>query len=252
MKMMSATQPFLSGAISKTVNLSEDATVEEIENVYMDAWRLGLKAVALYRDGSKRFQPLSFSKKDKDGAQDFEKGVPRRTKLPNTRTSITHKFNIGGHEGYLTFGLYPDGKPGELFITMNKEGSTIGGLMDTVGTLVSISLQYGVPIEDVLKKFKHQKFEPKGIMFSGHRNIKTAESIVDYIGQFMEKVFVRGETDLEFNVDLSSVEKSEEEEELAGEPGGFCTTCGTQMIKRGHCTEECPSCHNQTQNGCGA
>ncbi|MDP6641382.1 MAG: vitamin B12-dependent ribonucleotide reductase [Nitrososphaerales archaeon] len=250
LKMMAAAQPFLSGAISKTVNLSEEASVEDIEAVYMDAWRLGLKAVALYRDGSKRFQPLSFSKKDEEDSDVLE-AKPARVKLPNTRASLTHKFNVGGHEGYLTFGLYPNGQPGELFITMNKEGSTIGGLMDTLGTLVSISLQYGVPVEDMIKKFRHQKFEPKGIMFSGHKNIKTAESIVDYIGQFMEKVFVYGETDVEIEAGVPSKEKLVEEE-LSGELGGFCSTCGTQMIKRGHCLEECPSCHNQSQNGCGS
>jgi len=123
--------------------------------------------------------------------------------------------------------------------------------MDTMGTLVSISLQYGVPVEDIIKKFRHQKFEPRGIIFAGYKNINSAESIVDYIAQFMERVFVHGETDLELKTGISGEEKVEEEE-LTGELGGFCPICGTQMIKRGHCMEECPNCHSQNQNGCGA
>jgi ribonucleoside-diphosphate reductase alpha chain len=255
-KMMAAVQPFLSGAISKTVNLPKEATVEEIEKVYMEAWKLGLKAVALYRDESKRFQPLSFSKKEKK--EEIIEERPLRKKLPSTRSSLTHKFRIANHEGYLTFGLYPEGGPGELFINMSKEGSTIGGLMDTIGTLVSISLQYGVSIEDLAKKFRHQKFEPRGVVFEGHKDIKTAESIIDYIGQFMELVFVNSKIKDNLLVHetikgkvpdakLSNFINTEE-----GELGGFCNICGTQMIKRGHCIEECPSCHYQNQNGCGS
>ncbi len=264
LRMMSAVQPFLSGAISKTVNLPESADVNEIEEVYINAWKMGLKAVALYRDKSKRFQPLSFKKKEKKEL--IVEAKPTRRKLPNSRASIIHKFQIADHEGYLIFGLYPDGKPGELFINMSKEGSTIGGLMDIIGTLVSISLQYGVPIEDVIKKFKHQKFEPRGIVFDGHPDIKTAESILDYIGQFMEKTFLQGKKNLEaykplnlnseesdFNEDSyeSKNQDNSEMTEPEGELGGFCTICGTQMIKKGHCNEHCPKCGHHNQNGCG-
>jgi ribonucleoside-diphosphate reductase alpha chain len=234
-----------------------EASVEEIEKVYLESWRLGLKAVALYRDGSKRMQPLNFSKKE-DKTQTKE-NIPIRKKLPITRASLTHKFKIANHEGYLTFGLYPDGLPGELFINMSKEGSTIGGLMDMIGTLVSISLQYGVPIDNIAKKFKHQKFEPRGIVFEGDKDIKTAESIIDYIGQFMEIIFVKNKVTETLSV-VPADKKVELEkksapikinEELIGELGGFCIICGTQMIKRGKCVEECPGCHYQTQSGCG-
>ena len=172
--MMTAVQPFISGAISKTVNLPKEVSVQEIENVYIEAWQNGLKAVALYRDQSKRIQPLSFSKKQ-------EKAVPVRRKLPLTRNSITHKFDIAGHEGYITIGMYDDGSPGETFITMSKEGSTIGGLMDGFATSLSMNLQYGVPLQTLVNKFKHQRFEPKGIVWEGHPEIKTADSVIDYI-----------------------------------------------------------------------
>ena len=186
LKMMEAVQPFLSGAISKTVNLPEEATVEEIEQTYIDAWKMGLKAVALYRDNSKRIQPLNFSKKG------LEKEVshPLRRKLPTTANSIRHKFNVANHEGYLHVGLYEDDSPGEVFITMNKEGSTIGGLMDVIGTLTSVALQYGVPLEDLIRKFRFQRFEPKGLILEGHPEIKTADSVIDYIFHFMDKQFL--------------------------------------------------------------
>ena len=160
-KMMAAAQPFLSGAISKTVNMPRETTPEDIAGAYVEGWRLGLKAIAIYRDGSKESQPLSTST---EGDKNAEKAVaaPRRERLPDTRRSVTHKFNVGGHEGYITVGLYDDGRPGELFITMAKEGSTIGGLMDSFGTAVSMSLQYGVPLEVYTKKFSHTRFEPWG------------------------------------------------------------------------------------------
>jgi len=259
-RMMAAVQPFLSGAISKTVNLPSEATIDEIEKVYMESWKLGLKAVALYRDGSKRIQPLNFSNKNKEKEEKKEViEVPLRKKLPITRASLTHKFRISNHEGYLIFGLYENGLPGELFINMSKEGSTIGGLMDIIGTLVSISLQYGVPIEDLIKKFKHQKFEPRGIVFEGHEEIKTAESIIDYIGQFMEAIFVKNAGKNIVKADMP-IRTNEDNKKITnfvntninmGEPGGFCNICGTQMIKKGKCVEECPSCHYQTQSGCG-
>ena len=152
--MMAAAQPFLSGAISKTVNMPRDTTTEDIAKAYFDGWKLGLKALAIYRDGSKESQPLATSTEgQRAAAAAAAVAKPRRERLPDTRQSITHKFSVAGHEGYITVGLFPDGRPGELFITMAKEGSTIGGLMDAFGTAVSMSLQYGVPLEDYVRKF---------------------------------------------------------------------------------------------------
>jgi ribonucleoside-diphosphate reductase alpha chain len=197
-RMMAAAQPFLSGAISKTVNLPNTATVEDIMQTYIEAWKLGLKAVAIYRDGSKRSAPLNV-KKNKDMGT-VEQAVvavpvaqpkPTRRRMSDTRISITHKFDIAGHEGYLTVGLFDDDKqPGELFITMAKEGSTIGGLMDTIGTLVSLALQYGVPIEAMVKKFAHSRFEPSG--FTRNPDIQIAKSIPDYIFRWMGNQFITG------------------------------------------------------------
>jgi ribonucleoside-diphosphate reductase alpha chain len=187
--MMGAAQPFLSGAISKTVNMPRDTTPADIAQAYLEGWKLGLKALAVYRDGSKESQPLSTSTEG-DKSADKSKSVPRRERLPDTRTSITHKFNVAGHEGYITVGLYPDGRPGELFITMAKEGSTIGGLMDAFGTAVSMSLQYGVPLEDYVRKFSHTRFEPMG--FTSNPDIKFAKSIVDYIFRWLGNTFLPG------------------------------------------------------------
>ncbi len=181
--MMAAAQPFLSGAISKTVNMPEDSTVEDIQEAYMEGWRLGLKALAIYRDGSKKSQPLATSKEgDRDG-EAVPVPVPARRRLPATRQSLTHKFSVGGHEGYITVGLFEDGVPGELFITMAKEGSTIGGLMDTIGTLTSMSLQYGVPLDALTSKFSHMRFEPSG--WTGNPEIPNAKSVVDYIFRWL-------------------------------------------------------------------
>ncbi|RMG16253.1 MAG: vitamin B12-dependent ribonucleotide reductase [Deltaproteobacteria bacterium] len=196
-KMMAATQPFLSGAISKTVNLPADATVEEIEEAYLEAWRLGLKAIAIYRDGCKRTQPLNAGKaspaKGRTGAasaEAAEESRPRtaRRRLPDERQAITHKFSIGGHEGYLTVGLYEDGTPGEIFITMSKEGSTISGLMDAFATSISMALQYGVPLEVLVDKFSHTRFEPSG--FTGNKEIPIAKSITDYIFRWLALKFL--------------------------------------------------------------
>jgi len=187
-RMMAAAQSFISGAISKTVNMPKESTVKDVEGALMEGWRLGLKALAIYRDGSKGVQVLS-TKKEPEKA---EKPVaaPRRERLPDTRKSITHKFSVAGHEGYITVGLYPDGRPGELFITMAKEGSTIGGLMDCFGTAVSMSLQYGVPLEVYVNKFSHTRFEPWG--HTKHPDIRIAKSIVDYIFRWMGVTFLPG------------------------------------------------------------
>ena len=185
--MMAAAQPFLSGAISKTVNMPRESTPEHIAGAFMEGWKLGLKALAVYRDGSKESQPLSTrSESDKAAAQPLP--PPRRERLPDTRQSITHKFSVNGHEGYITVGLYPDGRPGELFITMAKEGSTIGGLMDCFGTAVSMSLQYGVPLKVYVEKFSHTRFEPQGI--TSNPEIRVATSIVDYIFRWLGKTFL--------------------------------------------------------------
>jgi len=187
-RMMGAAQPFLSGAISKTVNMPRDTAPEDVAGAYLEGWRLGLKALAIYRDGSKEVQPLSTRKKKEKEAEKVVPG-PRRERLPDTRQSITHKFSVSGHEGYITVGLYPDGRPGELFITMAKEGSTIGGLMDCFGTAVSMSLQYGVPLEVYVNKFSHTRFEPMG--FTKNPDVKIAKSIVDYIFRWLGITFLK-------------------------------------------------------------
>ncbi|CAN5594083.1 vitamin B12-dependent ribonucleotide reductase [soil metagenome] len=217
LRMMAAAQPFLSGAISKTVNMPETATVDEIMNTYIEGWRLGLKAIAIYRDGSKRSAPLN-TRKTKDMGTLADDGVvqpereqlesriveldeeiaalrcqldqPVRHRMSDTRMSLTHKFEIAGHEGYITVGLYEDGQPGELFIQMSKEGSTIGGLMDTVATLTSMALQYGVPLESLVKKFAYQRFEPSG--FTKNPDIRNASSITDYVFRWLGCQFIKG------------------------------------------------------------
>jgi len=233
LRMMSATQPFISGAISKTINMPESATVDEIAEAYMQAWKLGLKAVAIYRDGSKKAQPLSSmgsatakggSGAAGSGRAGLQAGVPgvdsdesglgrpglqpgtaeppaedeqaappkaNRHRLPDERLSITHKFNVGGHEGYLTVGLYKDGKPGEIFITMAKEGSTVSGLMDSFACAVSIGLQHGVPLKLLVEKFAHTRFEPSG--WSGNPDIGFAKSIMDYIFRWLQLRFLTGQ-----------------------------------------------------------
>jgi ribonucleoside-diphosphate reductase alpha chain len=218
LRMMAAAQPFLSGAISKTVNMPATATVDEIMNTYIEGWRLGLKAIAIYRDGSKRSAPLNTRKTKDMGGTDHESEVasldrdelesriveldqevaslrcrldqPSRHRMPDTRMSLTHRFEIAGHEGYITVGLYEDRQPGELFITMSKEGSTIGGLMDTVGTLTSIALQYGVPLQGLVKKFAYQRFEPSG--FTKNPDIRNATSITDYVFRWLGCQFIPG------------------------------------------------------------
>jgi len=192
LKMMGAVQPFISGAISKTINMPAAATVDEIEMAYVEAWKLGLKAVAVYRDGCKRSQPLSTGK-DKEKLTDL--GVPPtavRRKLPDERESITHKFSISGHEGYITVGKYEDGTPGEIFITMAKEGSTISGLMDSFATMTSLALQHGVPLNFLVDKFTHTRFEPSG--FTKNPEIPMTKSIMDYIFKWLATKFLDRES----------------------------------------------------------
>ncbi|MDQ7814729.1 MAG: vitamin B12-dependent ribonucleotide reductase [Patescibacteria group bacterium] len=195
--MMSAVQPFISGAISKTVNLPNEATVEDIEKAYVEAWRLGLKAVAVYRDGCKRSQPLTTTKQEvKENekvtaavtAAPVEVPYARRRRLPDERKSITHKFKVGSHAGFITVGLYDDGTPGEIFITLSKEGSTLRGMLDAFATSVSIGLQYGVPLKILVNKFAHVRFEPSG--FTQNANIRVAKSVIDYIFRWLGMKFL--------------------------------------------------------------
>jgi ribonucleoside-diphosphate reductase alpha chain len=197
LKMMAAVQPFISGAISKTINMPKESTAEDISAAYTEGWKLGLKAVAIYRDGSKRLQPVSTKKHKEAKAKATDEAPaparPFRRRLPDTRQSITHKFSVAGHEGYLTVGLYEDGQPGELFITMAKEGSTVGGLMDVIGTCTSMALQYGVPLITLVDKFRHARFEPAGM--TSNRDIPFAKSLIDYIFCWLGCQFIPGYAD---------------------------------------------------------
>ena len=204
-KMMGAAQPFLSGAISKTVNMPTDVTSDDIMNAYIEAWKLGLKAIAVYRDGCKRTQPLSTSMDAmmKDGKREATgKALPARRRLQDERSSITHKFSIAGHEGYITVGMFEDATPGEVFITMSKEGSTVSGLMDSLATSISIALQYGVPLRVMVDKFSHARYEPSG--FTNNSDIPIAKSISDYIFRWLGKKFLNEDGEM-----LSQVPQSD-------------------------------------------
>jgi ribonucleoside-diphosphate reductase alpha chain len=271
-KMMGATQPFLSGAISKTVNVPKEATIEEIEQAYIDSWRIGAKAVSIYRDGSKRTQPLNTSRdKEKVAAPAVEAG-PRRRRLPDERAAITHKFDIAGHEGYITVGLYEDGLPGELFIVMAKEGSTISGFADAFAQAISYALQYGVPLQDLVDKFSHVRFEPSGM--TRNPDVRFAKSIVDYIFRWMASKFLS--QDVQYRVGVNNREEvvtSPEQLPLdvaaaaGAAPTGAvsskaissfaaiqnqedappCSTCGSIMVRSGACYK-CSNCG--TTSGC--
>ncbi|MBI2619737.1 MAG: vitamin B12-dependent ribonucleotide reductase [Ignavibacteriales bacterium] len=246
-KMMAAVQPFLSGAISKTVNLPTDVTADEIMQAYIEGWRLGLKAIAVYRDGCKRTQPLSTSLKKRE-AKDGKNGIVRR-RLPDERQSITHKFSIAGHEGYITVGMFEDGMPGEVFITMSKEGSTISGLMDSFATSISIALQYGVPLKVMVDKFSHARYEPSG--FTNNPDIPIAKSISDYIFRWLGVKFMSPEGIAAVEAsDTSSGEQKRSEGKSSkssavesNEKVVFqtqsdappCHECGSIMIRSGSC-----------------
>jgi ribonucleoside-diphosphate reductase alpha chain len=266
-RMMGAVQPFISGAISKTVNMPTNATIEDIEEAYIESWKLGLKAVAVYRDGCKRTQPLNTSssadqKKDKDAAiakATAQASVqPDRRRLPAECSSYRHKFEIAGHEGYIHVGFYEDGKPGEIFIKMAKEGSTISGLMDTIATLTSLSLQYGVPLEALVKKFEHVRFEPSG--FTQNPDIPIAKSLTDYIFRFLGTrfgegrgaAFVRSEPAAEpapavEAPTLAAVPKRQPEADssvkfiLPEADAPSCADCGSMMVRNGACYK-CLNC----------
>jgi ribonucleoside-diphosphate reductase alpha chain len=209
LKMLAAVQPFISGAISKTINMPEESTSEEILQAYVEGWQMGLKAVAIYRDGCKRSQPLSTKR---DEPMQVVVAAPERRavrrKLADERRAITHKFSINDHEGYLTVGLYEDGQPGEIFLVMAKEGSTISGLMDSFATSISIALQYGVPLQTLVDKFSHTRFEPSG--FTKNPEIPIAKSITDYIFRWLASKFLSREDKAAAGVILR--------DELPGEP----------------------------------
>ena len=270
-KMMAAVQPFLSGAISKTVNMPEQASVDEIMETYIEGWKRGLKALAIYRDGCKRSQPVSTGSSEKKAEAEAKapgtngsKAHPLRRRLPNTRRSITHKFEIGGHEGYLTVGLYEDGSPGELFITMAKEGSTIGGIMDAFGTAISICLQYGVDVQTLVNKFVHTRFEPSG--FTKNPDIPIAKSLMDYIFRWLGLTFVKGyderqvsaeepeELDSEATVTKTAAQartatqrealkKLDDQFTHFMEDAPICDTCGSITVRNGACYR-CFNCGN--------
>jgi len=287
-KMMGATQPFISGAISKTVNVPKEATVEEIMQAYIQAWKLGAKAISIYRDGSKRTQPLNTSKGDDKGqnkafsAQGATAASPAdvqatartpvRRKLPDERQAITHKFDIQGHEGYITVGLFEDGQPGEIFLVMAKEGSTISGFADAFAQAISYALQYGVPLQALVDKFSHVRFEPSGM--TRNPEIRFAKSIVDYIFRWLASKFLSPEA--QFHAGVNGRELDEHAGHTlmptgatsavpaagsgvtAAAPGPFstiqnqedappCSTCGSIMIRSGACYK-CVNCGNTS--GC--
>ncbi len=248
LKMMAAVQPFISGAISKTINMPEQSSVDEIADAYMEAWRLGLKAVAIYRDGSKAVQPLntgSSAGQDDDASAD-QGARPLRRRLPDERESLTHKFSVGGHEGYMTVGLYEDGRtPGEIFIRMSKEGSTISGLMDNFATAISLALQYGVPLKTLVEKFQHVRFEPSG--WTNNERIRYAKSITDYIFRWLGSRFVSEEYSASEVGEASKLAVTDPDPQQAFAfqetpvDGPLCAECGSIMTVSGSCYR-CPNC----------
>jgi ribonucleoside-diphosphate reductase alpha chain len=271
-RMMGATQPFISGAISKTVNVPKEASVDEIMEAYIESWRLGAKAVSIYRDGSKRTQPLNTSK-DKTQAE-VEKvvasmGQPVRRRLPDERQSITHKFDIAGHEGYITVGLFEDGQPGELFLVMAKEGSTISGFADAFAQAISYALQYGVPLQVLVDKFSHARFEPSGM--TRNPDIRFAKSIVDYIFRWLATKFLSN--DAQYHAGVNNREERRDESKVESpkdvvpafrpapaapksappattyaaaaiqnqEDAPPCSMCGSIMVRSGSCYK-CANC----------
>ena len=270
-KMIGATQPFISGAISKTINVPKEATIEQIEQAYVDAWRLGTKAVSIYRDGSKRTQPLNTSRGSSVETSPAVKEMtqPVRHKLPDERHAITHKFDIAGHEGYITVGLFEDGSPGEIFLVMAKEGSTISGFADAFAQAVSYALQYGVPLQVLVDKFSHVRFEPSGL--TKNPDVRLAKSIVDYIFRWLATKFLSPEAQYRAGVNVrgehAEVDKEVEQLTLSApgpesresaspesakarvtpyaiqndEDAPPCSTCGSIMIRNGACYK-CVNC----------
>ncbi len=266
LRMMASTQPFLSGAISKTINMPEESTVEDIMQAYMESWKLGLKAVAIYRDNSKRSQPLSAAGK-KEEAPAVAAPAPeqrelfarmQREKLPTERSSVTHKFSIGGHEGYITVGMYEDGRPGEVFIKMSKEGSTLSGVMDGLALTISIGLQYGVPLKALVDKLINTRFEPSG--YTANPNIRFTTSVLDYIARWLGSKFIsaeylklNGETTMAAPAPADPVMMTRSSEAIASRPrdehegAPTCSECGMLMVPNGSCYK-CENCGNTS--GC--
>jgi ribonucleoside-diphosphate reductase alpha chain len=268
-KMMAAAQPFLSGAISKTINMPEESTIEDIMNAYIESWKLGLKAVAIYRDNSKRSQPLSAAGKKKGKKAEAVVAEPeqrelfaraQREKMPVERDSVTHKFSVGGHEGYLTVGMYEDGRPGELFIKMAKEGSTLSGVMDGLALTISLGLQYGVPLKVFVDKLVNTRFEPSGI--SANSNIRFATSVLDYIarwlgGKFISSDYLKlngatvgdrvGFNGLHNSVAAGTTAAPQMSESISYSPrdahegAPTCSECGMLMVPNGACYK-CENC----------
>jgi ribonucleoside-diphosphate reductase alpha chain len=272
LRMMGTVQPFLSGAISKTVNLPEDATSQDIVAAYVEGWKLGLKALAVYRDGSKRTQPLNTSRDAHSNVTPITSAIgatvtaagPHRVKLPDERQALTHKFSIAGHEGYLTIGMYEDGMPGEIFLRMAKEGSTVSGLMDTIATMTSMALQYGVPLRTLVDKFSHTRFEPSG--FTNNPEIPIAKSITDYVFRYLGNRYLSGEADIDDTSNYNSGQAGDAIG-LAASPRGAiaggseafaghlnsrasfvnqadapaCMDCGAIMVRNGACYK-CLNC----------
>lgn len=276
-KMMSAVQPFISGAISKTVNMPNSVTVDEIMQTYVNSWKMGLKAIAIYRDGSKRTQPLTTSLDEKDKSKPVEKVAykPLRKRLPDQRDATIHKFSINGNEGYLMVGLYADGSPGEIFVVMSKEGSTISGLMDAFATSISIALQYGVPLRVLVNKFIHTRFEPAGM--TNNPEVRFAKSVVDYIFRYLGLKYLSKEDQDALGLAKTMVENNEAQAKLVEptpkpseqkivehasttrlEPdlltfdpqsdAPACDNCGMIMVRAGSCYK-CLNCGNTS--GCG-
>jgi ribonucleoside-diphosphate reductase alpha chain len=251
-KMMSSVQPFISGAISKTVNVPESITVDQIADLYMQAWKMGVKAIAIYRDNSKRTQPLNIggTKSKEKEASAFK---PVRRKLPAVRKALTHKFSIGGHEGYITVGMYADGQPGEIFLVMAKEGSAISGLMDSFATAISLALQYGVPLKVLIDKFSHVRFEPSG--HTGNPEVPFAKSIVDYIFRWLASKFLCPEEQIHAGVHVQNKPEPASNEPAAASSAPLndmksmyalddaptCAGCGSIMVRNGSCYK-CMNC----------
>jgi ribonucleoside-diphosphate reductase alpha chain len=266
-KMMAAVQPFLSGAISKTVNMPSDATVEDIAEAYLQAWKMGVKAVAIYRDGSKTNQVLT-TKKDKGKTEpgtagDILAGLPAvaavlddlnapphavRHRLPDTRPAVTHKFSIAGHEGYLTVGLYKNGQPGEIFVAMAKEGSTLSGLMDSFALVFSLSLQHGVPLTTLCSKLAHTGFDPSG--WTGNADLGYAKSIMDYLARWLELQFLKSKQGVLFETKPATAPVSAAPTTstgLASSDSPACPDCGALTVRNGSCFK-CMECGSTT--GC--
>ncbi|MFQ5351059.1 MAG: vitamin B12-dependent ribonucleotide reductase, partial [Thermoanaerobaculia bacterium] len=251
LKMLGAVQPFVSGAISKTINMPEDSTAEEIGEAYLEGWKMGLKAVAIYRDNCKRSQPLSTRRSAEANTAGATDRSARRRKLPDERQALTHKFSINGHEGYLTVGLYENGQPGEIFLVMAKEGSTISGLMDAFATAVSIALQYGVPLPTLVDKFTHTRFEPSG--FTNNPEIPIAKSMMDYIFRWLASKFLNREDQQAAGVvlrDADALLEATAPDPAAGPPkvaflyqqdAPSCHDCGSIMVRNGTCYK-CLNC----------